>query len=295
LSRWCVNDRRRKIPGKSEVSNHYAHGSLLEAIEDGVRKLGKTTESVSIEDLGPVDEFHIGGRAATEAVLDQLNIDSGHSVLDVGCGLGGASRFAVQRYGCKVNGIDLTREYVETARILCRWVGLGDRIRLQSGDATALSYPDEVFDRAFMLHVGMNIADKQSLASELHRVLRPGGIFGIFDVMRMGEGELAFPVPWASGPGGSAVASPDEYRSALESAGFRIIAERNRTGFALEFFKNMQARTAGPQELPPLGVHILMGDSAARKMKNVVRNISDGLIAPVELIAQKCGQKLRMD
>ena len=271
----------------SLVTNHYAHGSLLNAIHNGVQELGKTIDSVRVEDLGPVDEFHIGGRVATEDFLDQLNIGTDHCVLDVGCGLGGGSRFAAQRYGCRVTGIDLTQEYVETGEVLCSWVGLSDRIHLETGDATALSHPDDAFDRAYMMHVGMNIADKRSLAAELHRVLRPGGKLGIYDVMRVGDGDLAFPVPWATAPEGSAVATPREYKTVLEAAGLRIIAERNRRDFSLDFFAQLQAKAASAAGPPPLGLHILMGDTAPTKVKNMIDNISRSLIAPVELIAEK--------
>ena len=58
------------------VSEHYAHNGLLESIENGVGKLGKSTDTVTVEDLAPVDEFHIGGRAATEHLVSKhtLNI-----------------------------------------------------------------------------------------------------------------------------------------------------------------------------------------------------------------------------
>ena len=275
------------MPEISLVANHYAHGSLLDAIKHGVRKLGKTIDSVRIEDLGPVDEFHIGGRVATESFLDQLNIGTDQCVFDVGCGLGGGSRFAANRYGCRVVGIDLTQEYVETGVALCSWVGLSYRIHLEKGDATALSHLDDAYDHAYMMHVGMNIADKRSLATELHRVLRPGGRFGIYDVMRVGDGDLAFPVPWAADSESSEVATPNEYKAALEAAGFRVIAERNRRDFAFEFFSQFKAKAASVGGSPPLGLHILMGDTATENVKNMIENISRNLVAPVELVAEK--------
>lgn len=88
------------MPDIKLVATHYTHGSLLDSIIAGVAKLGKTQASVRVEDLGPVDEFHIGGRVATESFLDQIGLRADDHVLDVGCGLGGASRFAAQRYGC---------------------------------------------------------------------------------------------------------------------------------------------------------------------------------------------------
>ena len=277
------------MPDAKLVAQHYTHGDLVEAIRDGVEKLGKSIEEVQVDDLAAVDEFHIGGRIATETFLDQLGITSDHHVLDLGCGLGGGSRFAAQRYGCRVTGVDLTPEYIETGNVLCEWVGLDTQVQLQVEDAMALPHPDDSFDRAYMMHVGMNIADKASLASELHRVLRPGGIVGIYDIMQTSDGDLEFPVPWANEPSGSSVSSPAVYRLALESAGFSIVAERNRRDFALEFFAQLQARVANVGGQPPLGLHILMGGTAAVKVNNMIENISRNLVAPVELLAEKNG------
>jgi len=275
------------MPDEKLVANHYTHGGLLQAIGDGIAKLEKTISSVNIDDLGPVDEFHIGGRVATQSFLDQLDIGASHHVLDVGCGLGGGSRFAAHTYGCRMTGVDLTREYVETGNVLCSWVGLSDKISLQVGNATALPHANETFDRAYMLHVGMNNADKELLMSELYRVVRPGAKVGIYDVMCVNDGDLTFPVPWAAGPEGSSVASVPTYKAALERSGFSIIAERNRRDFALEFFAQLQAKAASAKGAPPLGLHILMGGTAPIKVKNMIENILRNVIAPVEIIAEK--------
>lgn len=275
------------MPDTDVVSTHYAHGRLLEAITDGVRKLGKTPQTVSVDDLGPVDEFHIGGRAATENVLDQVGVSGEDHVLDVGCGLGGASRFTAMRYGARVTGVDLTHEFVDTGRTLCEWVGLTDRVTLEHGDATTTPFSDGSFDKAYMLHVGMNIADKAALAREVHRVLRPGAVFGIYDVMSTGGGDLTFPVPWAESADGSAVESPEAYAAMLEAAGFRVTTIRDRRDFALDFFATLRAANAATSGPPPLGLHILMGESAKTKIGNMIDNISNETIAPVEMIASK--------
>ena len=275
------------MPDRQLVASHYTHGSLVDAIRNGLGQLGKTIEQVEVDDLAPVDEFHIGGRIATKDFLDQLGIEPSHHVLDVGCGLGGGSRFAAQRYGCRVTGIDLTPEYVEAGNTLCEWVGLNDRVHLDVEDAVALSFSDDAFDRAFVMHVGMNIEDKLALASELHRVIRPGGLLGVYDIMRVGPGELLFPVPWASTPEGSSVAEASAYKDALDSGGFSVSSERNRKEFALEFFAKLRAKAESADGPAPLGLHILMGSNAQQKMKNLVENISADRLAPIELIARK--------
>jgi SAM-dependent methyltransferase len=143
------------------------------------------------------------------------------------------------------------------------------------------------FDGAYMLHVGMNIEDKEKLAGEVARVLRPGSVFGIYDVMRTGPGALAFPVPWATTADLSAVADGDRYKSALQKAEFNIITGRNRRDFALAFFADLRAKTAATGGPPPLGLHVLMSKNTPEKVHNMIDNISRGRIAPVELIARK--------
>jgi ubiquinone/menaquinone biosynthesis C-methylase UbiE len=275
------------MPVQSDVSRHYTHGALVQAIRDGIVSAGKTMEAVTVDDLAPIDEFHIGGRRASEEFLDQLGFSSSMNILDVGCGLGGPARFVASRYGCRVTGIDLTAEYVETANVLCNWVKLEQCVSLRQGSALAMPFAERSFDGAYMLHVGMNIEDKEKLATEVARVLRPHSVFGIYDVMRTGPGDLDYPVPWATTPALSAVTEPERYRAALQSAGFAVIAERNRREFALEFFAELRARAAAAAGPPSLGLHVLMGSSAPAKVQNMIENISRGCIAPIELIARK--------
>lgn len=272
---------------ENTVSKHYTHGDLLGAIETSVSKLGKSADSVTIDDLAPVDEFHIGSRVATEHLLNQLHFSDQDHILDVGCGLGGASRYVANKHNNQVTGIDLTPEYIDTGNALCSWVGLDKQVTLHQGSALAMPFDNESFDGAIMLHVGMNIEDKDELFNEVYRVLRPGATFGIYDIMRISEGELAYPVPWATESSTSKLATPDQYEQALNEAGFRVSSRDNRRDFALEFFKQMQAKNKANGGPPPLGLHTLMQESTPIKIKNMVDNIAADLIAPVEIVAQK--------
>jgi SAM-dependent methyltransferase len=275
------------MPAEPDISTHYAHGDLTAAIRGGIESLGKTVNSVTTDDLAPVDEFHVGGRPASEHFLGQLGFTPGSRILDVGCGLGGPARFSASQYHCRVDGIDLTPEYVETGQEICKWVGLSDRITLRQGSALSMPFETGAFDGAYMLHVGMNIEDKAKLCTEVARVLRPGAMFGIYDVMITGEGELAFPVPWATSPALSAIARPAQYRTALEAAGFTVVTELNRRDFALQAFEQQRARIIAAGGPPPLGLHVLMGRHAPDKGQNLLKAISSGHVAPVELIARK--------
>lgn len=269
------------------IEHHYAPGGLIDGIRQGLGRLGLTSETVTPEALAPVEEFHIGGRAATQAFLDSLALGPGDHVLDIGCGIGGASRFAALTYGCRVSGVDLTREFVDAGNEINAWLGLSDKVGLTQGNVLSLRHKDAQFDKAFMMHVGMNIADKVALFREVQRVLKPGGIFGIYDIMQTEPGELAFPMPWAGAPDSSAVVPPAQYVRDLGAAGFEVGAELSRRDFALEFFERIAAAAAAADGPPPLGLHLLMGAQAPDKLRNMIGCVRAGLIAPVELMARK--------
>jgi len=265
------------------VARHYAHGALEQAILNALAAAGKDVNRLAPKDLAPVDEFHIGGRAATVAFGEQFGPRPGMRLLDLGCGLGGAARYFAHEHGCQVTGIDLSDEYVAVANALAARVGLGERVSCQQGSVLALPFAAGSFDGAYMLHVGMNIEDKARLFSEVRRVLAPGGVFGIYDVMRLAAGDLHYPVPWTSSAEVSFVADAESYRRLLVAAGFEVVKERSRRDFALEVFAQMKARGASGAPAP-LGLHNVMGASAGQKVKNMMGDIIAGLIAPIELI-----------
>lgn len=269
------------------VAAHYSHGDLLNAIKSSIKNLGKTIDTVTVDDLAAVDEFHIGGRMATEHFLSQLNFSARDNVLDVGCGLGGAARYAAQHFNVSVTGVDVTTEYIETGNTLSSWVKLDSSVRLQRESATSMSFPDASFDGGYMLHVGMNIEDKIQLFSEIYRVMHPGSYFGIYDVMRFNDGELSYPVPWAAENNSSRLETLDHYKKTLLQTGFEIKAENNRREFSLKFFQDIYTSTKAAGGPPPLGLHTLMQESTAEKTRNMIKNITAGYIAPVEIIVRK--------
>ncbi len=268
------------------ISNHYSRSQLLEAIREGLEAMGRPAGAVTVDDLAPVDEFHIGGREATEAFLTPLAFDASLRVLDVGCGLGGAARFVADRFGCHVAGIDLTADFVDAGRELCRWVGLEERIALHVGDALDLPFGDAAFDGAYMMHVGMNVADKRALFAEVRRVLRPGARFGVYDIVRTGDAALSYPVPWASDAAMSHLSDRGGYEKAFSDAGFRLGAVRHRREEALAFYERLRARSAEAQGPPPLGLHLLMGAATKERLGNMIAGLRDRPIAPVEFVVE---------
>ena len=275
---------------EDKIARHYTHGSLLPAILDALRAAGINPEHPSSDDLAPVDEFHIGSRAATVEFAQELGVAPGMRLLDIGSGIGGPARYFAAHRGCFVAGVDLSAEYCETARELSLRTGLADRTEFRHASAASLPWEAAAFDGAFMLHVGMNIAAKAEVFGEISRVLKPGAVFGIFDIMREAEGDLKFPVPWAAGPETSFVETAAVYAGLLRDAGFEVVRQRSRRDFALAFFAKMResmsaaAASGGP---PRLGLPIVMGPTAPVKLGNLGGMVERGTLAPVEMISRK--------
>ncbi|MGH1490014.1 MAG: class I SAM-dependent methyltransferase [Acidimicrobiales bacterium] len=277
--------------------DHYTQNGLLASIEAGLTAMGKTPETVTVDDLAPVDEFHVGGRPATKHLLDQLDLTSSDHVIDVGCGLGGPSRFAADQVA-RVTGIDLTPEYTQVGNTLNGWVGLSDSVELHAGSALEMPFDAGTFDAGYMIHVGMNISDKRRLMRELARVLKPGALFGIYDIMRFTDAGPEYPVPWSSEAATSHVAHPEIYQETAAEAGLIPVSENNRHRQAVEFFdRQAQAAAASqdgaaesaPPAPPPLGLHLVMGSTVGSKIKNMAAAIRSEQIAPVEMLFRRIG------
>jgi SAM-dependent methyltransferase len=270
---------------EGSIVSHYSTGTLLDRIKNGLAQLGVDPEAPKPEDLKPVDEFHTGGVEATEALLSQLEIGHDTRVLDIGSGIGGTARVIASRYAARVTGVDLTPSFVEAATELSRLVGIGGRTDFIVGSATDLPIGEAAFDLALLLHVGMNVSDKLSLFREVHRVLAPHGMFAVYDVMRGDNGAaLQFPVPWSTARETSFVDSPEIYRDSATAAGFGLISQRDRSDFARAFFDKVNQAMAERGGPPPLGIHLLMGETAGLKIENYLAMLNDGRIKPVEMI-----------
>ena len=179
------------------VETHYTRQDLGGIILAALKRAGKDIDHLTPDDLAPVDEFHGGQRQATIRLADLAGLRGGERVLDVGAGIGGPSRFLASRYGCQVEGIDLTAEFCRVAEMLTRLTGLTDKVGYRQGDALDLPFEDMSFDVVWSQNASMNIADRDRLYSEMHRVLKPGGRLALQEVVAGPGGEPHYPVPWA--------------------------------------------------------------------------------------------------
>jgi len=253
------------------ISQHYGSAGLPDRILSALKQAGKNANSLTVEDLAPLDQFHTRGLAATRELITFAGVKPGWRVLDVGSGLGGPARVLASEKNCHVTGVDITKEFCEVATLLSKLTALEHVTEFRHGDATALPLEDGQFDLVLTMQIQMSIENKRRFYAEIFRVLKPGGRFVFQDIMSGPGGEVHLPVPWATRRESSFLMSIDALRETLEEVGFQIETLEDFSEEALAWRKNQPA--AAGLTLPTLGMHVVMGEQYVLMQSNQVRNL----------------------
>lgn len=115
--------------------------------------------------------------------LDAMGIDTAKSVLDMGSGTGVVARAIARRPGFsgRVVGVDLSRYLASAAERLAREEGLADRVEFRVGDTRSLELASGAFDAVVAHTLLSHVEDPLAVVKEAARVVRAGGMVGIFD------------------------------------------------------------------------------------------------------------------
>lgn len=265
------------------LHDHYHQPDLTGRILASLRAAEINPDQLTREDLHTVDEFHIRGRAATAELALLADLQAAHTVLDLGCGIGGPARLLAAEYGCRVTGLDLVQAYCDVATELTRRVGLAEKVDFRQGDLREMPFDDNSFDRVWSQHTTMNIPDKVALATEVKRVLKPGGKAVFYEVCA-GSGEpVHLPVPWASESGHSHLVSVDEFRRIMTGAGLRADVWEDVTAVAIDWVNSLADRVGAKPVTTPRrpGLGLLMGPTAGDKGRNLALNLREHRIAVI--------------
>lgn len=271
---------------REKINRHYGVGGVLDSILHTFSGMGKDLNQLRPKDLAPVDEFHVRGRQATVELANLAGLKSGSRVLDIGCGLGGSVRYLADEHQCRATGLDLTREYVETARALAERVGLSAKAQFIQGSALEIPFADGSFDVVWTEHAQMNIADKSTFHSEIARMLKPGGRFVFYDILQDEGGEPYYPLPWADDPSISFLATVESLQRFLREARFSILSWEDKSQQSLEWFAAVGEKLKKGGR-PPLGLHLLMGENAKLKSQNLIRNLQEKRIRIIQAMAER--------
>ncbi len=182
-----------------------------------------------------------GGAAEVFDIVAGLPI-KGREVLDLGCGIGGASVvLAGELAAARVLGIDVEPASLEQAARLVEETGLADSVSLRLVEPGPLPLPDAAFDVVFTKDVFCHVPDKPALLAEAYRVLRPGGVFACGDWVKGDIGPDGQDHPTAFADWNARLARSGlvfhfdplvVYQAGLEAAGFAPIEVRDHSAWS---------------------------------------------------------------
>jgi len=268
------------------ISDHWGTGDVYARIMEAMQAASLSPDTVTVEQLAPVDHFHARGLPATVELADVLPIEARHHIIDVGCGVGGPARYFAKRFGCRVSGVDITAPFVEAANKLTALLKMESLVEVKLGDGQQLPFADAVFDGGYAQHVTMNVAERARFFAEAFRVLRSGGFFALTEHGLGRHGDPHYPVPWSEDGSGSHLVTPADTTAYLNEAGFvDVKVEETGAKYLAGYRRAMELAAQGA--LPAFGIQILMGQTAPAKTKNAARNIEEGRTRPIQVICRK--------
>jgi len=127
------------------------------------------------EALWGEDFISPGGAAEVRYIVRHLDL-KGKTILEVGSGLGGPSLLFAKEYGAaRVVGIDLQPKVVERANRRAAELGLSDTVEFRPVSSLQWPFPDSAFDIVFSKDALLHTEDKETVYTEMKRVLKPEG------------------------------------------------------------------------------------------------------------------------
>jgi phosphoethanolamine N-methyltransferase len=187
---------------------------------------------------------------------------SGKSILDIGCGCGGASIHLIKNHGAKsVLGIDTESLVIQRAEELAVKFDLSNLAKFRCVKHGPLDIPDESVDLVFSKEVFLHIPNKEDLIKDIYRVLKPGGLVAVSDWMRIDDNPPSIQMQeYITAEGlDMYMCSLKHYEQVLKNVGFINIIIKDRNAWylgkaqqelaAIEGLLNKQVIDAiGPEE-----------------------------------------------
>jgi phosphoethanolamine N-methyltransferase len=233
-----------------------------------------------------------GGHEEIRLIVEGVPL-AGKSVLDLGCGTGGITRFLTESYRpARIVGIDVDAGLIARATQRAGKARTDHRLTFQTVSPGPLPFADGSFDVVFSKDAMVHIADKEALFADIFRVLRAGGVVAASDWMSSTDGPFSSAMnDYLDAEGlGFGIGSPARYESALAKAGFQNIRLVDRNAWYRPLARREYEAVAGP----------LYDELAARVGKDFVDHevevwrtltvvVESGELRPCHLSAQKPG------
>jgi ubiquinone/menaquinone biosynthesis C-methylase UbiE len=263
---------------KQMKHTQYQTTTLYENILEQIISSGVDKKSITTKHTSAFDEFHVRGREVTKGIFNNIELNDTSQVLDIGCGPGGTCRMIAEKYNCDVTGIDITEEYIRTAKKLSKLTKTDKLTSFLTADANKLPFINSSFNLIITQHVQMNIEDKERFYSEISRTIRSGGRFVYYDIFKaINDNNISYPLPWADNREQSFMAHRTAIHNILASYGFIPETFTNQTQDSSKALQKLLTKIAdGSFNIE--GQKLFMGDDTINKLTNLFNQLNNGTL-----------------
>ena len=200
--------------------------------------------------------YHPGGENLSGTLARSLSLKPGQTVLDVACGVGTTSRLMSKQLGLCATGLDFSKINVGKAEALSADQAQSNspdagestplfpagELKFVEGSADDLPFDDGQFDGVVCECAVSTFADQAKAAKEFFRVLKPGGVFGMTDMVLTGELPKDYAeqvAPWTCM---AKALDSDGYSQLFSEAGFELIDNQDHSHTLLEMATDIKRK-----------------------------------------------------
>ncbi|CAF9923927.1 MAG: Delta(24)-sterol C-methyltransferase [Heterodermia speciosa] len=177
--------------------------------------------------------FYQGIARHEHFLAHMMGLRDGMKVLDVGCGVGGPAREIAKFSGVNITGLNNNDYQIERATRYAQKEGLSNQLSFRKGDFMQMSFPPETFDAIYAIEATVHAPSLEGVYSQIFRVLKPGGVFGVYEWLMTDDYDNSNPehreirLGIEQGNGISNMVKISEGLRAIKAAGFELEFHEN--------------------------------------------------------------------
>ncbi|KKA22303.1 Sterol 24-C-methyltransferase [Rasamsonia emersonii CBS 393.64] len=177
----------------------------------------------------PGEPFHQAIARHEHYLAHMMGLRENMKVLDVGCGVGGPAREIVKFAGVNIVGLNNNDYQIQRATRYAEREGLSHKLSFTKGDFMQMHFPDNTFDAVYAIEATVHAPSLEGVYSEIFRVLKPGGVFGVYEWLMTDDYDNDNPehrrirLGIEQGNGISNMVKISEALRAIKAAGFELI------------------------------------------------------------------------
>ncbi|KAI9786240.1 MAG: Delta(24)-sterol C-methyltransferase [Geoglossum umbratile] len=174
------------------------------------------------------EPFHQALARHEHYLANMMSLRDGMSVLDVGCGVGGPAREIAKFAGVNITGLNNNDYQIDRAIRYAKLDGLEDQLTFVKGDFMQMPFPDNSFDAVYAIEATVHAPILEGVYSQIFRVLKPGGVFGVYEWLMTDKYDNSNPkhrevrLGIEQGDGISNMVRVSEGIAAIKAAGFEL-------------------------------------------------------------------------